>query len=489
MSARRQHRGMPEEPATPQFNDSFFGSPDLRIIALCEVAEVPNITKSANIWVVPDEDAVATRFLFVYRGEALQARDAAGENTLAPAFDREVRARVDALNEVREAARDARAPERPEEPPTPPELPPAKAQRTEGPPGAPPKWLGKTGVPRIMSEFQSLRKWSTSPRVFDVELVGDEATTWRFSVADFDGDCPAGRDLNGDLAQLRVPIRMEISFPERLPDAAVLPALRVAALLLVHGPRDRRRGHLHRGADDQRLARVVEPKFKCGSDLAHGLRELPRHDVAADSHGDGAGRAVGAAARRPPAPLLPRPAPGVYCARGAVGLRPHAAAPRGERVVIHPRPPSPCLPTTARRRRRIALLLDVRGRPRPDEKPVLSGHARRSLSPRLVVGVVDGLNLLSGWVRHGWREPPPPLNRASRCSPDSLPLLCVSQCSHAAADPGGERSIHRRRLDWSDRPRVDDADEAALRRPDHGRRDRRRDSHLRGLPSLPVRHN
>ena len=52
--------GMPEEPATPQFNASFFGSPDLRIIALCEVAEVPGITKSANIWVVPDEDAVAT---------------------------------------------------------------------------------------------------------------------------------------------------------------------------------------------------------------------------------------------------------------------------------------------------------------------------------------------------------------------------------------------------------------------------------------------
>ena len=51
---------MPEEPATPQFNDSFFGSPDLRIIALCEVAEVPGITKSSNIWVVPDEDAVAT---------------------------------------------------------------------------------------------------------------------------------------------------------------------------------------------------------------------------------------------------------------------------------------------------------------------------------------------------------------------------------------------------------------------------------------------
>ena len=93
---------------------------------------------------------------------------------------------------------------------------------------------------------------------------------------------------------------------------------------------------------------------------------------------------------------------------------------------------------------------------------------------------------MSGWVRHGWREPPPPLNRASRCSPDSLPLSVFCQCSHGAADPGGERSIHRRRLDWSDRSRSEDADEAALRRPDHGRRDRRRDSHLRGLPSLPV---
>ena len=43
------------------------------------------------------------------------------------------------------------------------------------------------------------------------------------------------------------------------------------------------------------------------------------------------------------------------------------------------------------------------------------------------------------------------------------------------------------RLDWSDSSRVDDADEALVRGPDHGRRDRRRDSHLRGLPSLPVR--
>ena len=69
-----------------------------------------------------------------------------------------------------------------------------------------------------MSEFQSLRKWSTAPRVYDLELVGDAATTWRFSVADFDGDCPAGRDLNSDLAQLSQPcIRMEITFPSDYP--------------------------------------------------------------------------------------------------------------------------------------------------------------------------------------------------------------------------------------------------------------------------------
>ena len=94
----------------------------------------------------------------------------------------------------------------------------ARESATDPGSAAPPKWLGKTGVPRIMSEFQSLRKWSTSPRVFDVELVGDEATTWRcLFVADFDGDRPAGRDLNGDLAQLRVPIRMEITFPSDYP--------------------------------------------------------------------------------------------------------------------------------------------------------------------------------------------------------------------------------------------------------------------------------
>ena len=61
------------------------------------------------------------------------------------------------------------------------------------------------------------------------------------------------------------------------------------------------------------------------------------------------------------------------------------------------------------------------------------------------------------------------------------------QCSQPHKPRRADKVSKVVRLDWSDRSRVDDADEATLRRPDHGRRDRRRDSHLRGLPSLPVR--
>ena len=118
---------------------------------------------------------------------------------------------------------------------------------------------------------------------------------------------------------------------------------------------------------------------------------------------------------------------------------------------------------------------------------------RCSALPLRLVGVVDtGLTILSGCVRHGGlcsrRDPPLPLVglRWLDCSPG---LLCVLQCSQPHDRAGrtyvstvvvstGQIALAR-----------DDADETALRRPDHGRRDRRRDSHLRGLPSLPVRHN
>ena len=93
---------------------------------------------------------------------------------------------------------------------------------------------------------------------------------------------------------------------------------------------------------------------------------------------------------------------------------------------------------------------------------------------------------MSGWVRHGWREPPPPLNRAS----SALLTLCLSLCFAVSRSRRPRRRTKyppsSSRLVRSP-SRLDDADEAALRRPDHGRRDRRRDSHLRGLPSLPVR--
>ena len=126
------------------------------------VAEVRH-RESANIWVVPDEDAVATRFLFVYRGEALQARERRRVRRLR--LDREVRARrrlKSARRPVTPAPRTAR--------PYHQELPPPRPSARRSP-GRSTKWLGKTGVPRIMSEFR--RASGRRPRVFDVELVGD----------------------------------------------------------------------------------------------------------------------------------------------------------------------------------------------------------------------------------------------------------------------------------------------------------------------------
>ena len=114
----------------------------------------------------------------------------------------------------------------------------------------------------------------------------------------------------------------------------------MSPLLLVHGPRDRRRRHLHRGADNFRKPGSWNPPNV--EAILHTVFANFLDDVAAHQNGHRSGRAVRPVARRPPAALLPRPAPGVYCARGAVGA-PHAAAPRGERLVIGPVPLSlPC---------------------------------------------------------------------------------------------------------------------------------------------------
>ncbi|KAJ8609408.1 hypothetical protein CTAYLR_009080 [Chrysophaeum taylorii] len=86
-----------------------------------------------------------------------------------------------------------------------------------------PAWGKRRGVARIMGEFKSLLKaWgSERPKISDLELVRDVATTWQFKVRDFD-DCPGGRQLNADLERLSKThgqnfILMEIQFPDDYP--------------------------------------------------------------------------------------------------------------------------------------------------------------------------------------------------------------------------------------------------------------------------------
>lgn len=106
------------------------------------------------------------------------------------------------------------------------EAPPARKAARTAPRAkdAPPPWVGKNGVPRLMAEFRCLREWDGAPHVYDAEMVRDDATLWRFKVKDFDAGCKAGRDLNGDLEKLgqrrgsrQDYVVMEISFPRDYP--------------------------------------------------------------------------------------------------------------------------------------------------------------------------------------------------------------------------------------------------------------------------------
>ena len=151
--------------------------------------------------------------------------------------------------------------------------------------------------------------------------------------------------------------------------AAVLPALRVAALLLVHGPRDRRRGHLHRGLTT-RLARVVEPKFKCGSGLAHRLRDFltrrrsskSRRRGRAGGRGRCASTSSGAtAATRPGRTVHERGRPSTAC----------CATTRRTAVICLS--PSPCLPVLA------VICASACGVARAAERNPFAGGIRRSL--------------------------------------------------------------------------------------------------------------
>lgn len=87
-----------------------------------------------------------------------------------------------------------------------------------------PVWAKKRGVPRIMLEMQLLSEEFAEerPRIFDVCMVGDDATLWRFKLRDFDDESSGGRQLNADLADLgkwrgQDFIVMEVRFPDDYP--------------------------------------------------------------------------------------------------------------------------------------------------------------------------------------------------------------------------------------------------------------------------------
>lgn len=64
----RNHYNPPAGTAavTPKSGNRFLSSADFHCVALCEVANLPDIKKNGDIWVCPSEDAVVTRFFFVY---------------------------------------------------------------------------------------------------------------------------------------------------------------------------------------------------------------------------------------------------------------------------------------------------------------------------------------------------------------------------------------------------------------------------------------
>ena len=81
--------------------NAFLAGSDLKMLALCEVAQVPTLRKTSGqhgIWVAPDENAVVTRFLFAFphgaRGDGVQGLP---NDSTAQYFEDEVRACIKQL--------------------------------------------------------------------------------------------------------------------------------------------------------------------------------------------------------------------------------------------------------------------------------------------------------------------------------------------------------------------------------------------------------
>ena len=68
-----------------------------------------------------------------------------------------------------------------------------------------PSWQGMSGARRIQAEFKHVKQQIDAgqlPQIFGIYMLYDDLFKWRFKLKNFDNDCEAGRNLNGDLKQL-----------------------------------------------------------------------------------------------------------------------------------------------------------------------------------------------------------------------------------------------------------------------------------------------
>lgn len=82
-------------------SNAFLAGANLKILALCEVAEVPTLNKTnGSIWVAPDESSVVTRFLFAFPNgiQAEGAHSVPGDSTASDFVD-QVRTCLQKLSE------------------------------------------------------------------------------------------------------------------------------------------------------------------------------------------------------------------------------------------------------------------------------------------------------------------------------------------------------------------------------------------------------
>jgi len=88
-----QQQPAPQLPGSQAQSNVFLGSTQLRLLALCEVANVPTLREpvKGQIWVAPDEESVVTRFLFAFPS-GTQFQDASSSlDSQTPVFESEVR--------------------------------------------------------------------------------------------------------------------------------------------------------------------------------------------------------------------------------------------------------------------------------------------------------------------------------------------------------------------------------------------------------------